>query len=216
VHPLLQSLRDTLHVHILAFEYPGYGLSAGRPNSTSIDAAAFKVVNFLTTQLLWPSNQILLCGQSLGTGPATKIAAMYKFGALLLISAFISLKEVASNLMGRVVAAGVASYWENGESIAKVECPTLFIHGQKDRLVPHEHSLTLYDKCHQTDCKDLQIIDGVGHNNISHRRICYFIHNFLHKKVFVAGLRPQRFSLHVHERALTKTDKKRPVGANFC
>ncbi len=35
----------------------------------------------------------------------------------------------------------------NVEDISKVECPTLFIHGKADEVIPWQHSLELINKC---------------------------------------------------------------------
>jgi len=203
VQNLLKTWRDKLCIHIIAAEYPGYGLSKGKPSSTSINAVASKMLEFITNSLMCPCNQIIVCGQSLGTGPATKVASEHEVGALLLISPFTSIKEVARNLLGWGASVLVASRWKNMEAISKVKCPTLFCHGKNDRLISRRHSVSLYRNCSQTgERKDLCIMEGVGHNDIKQRVLIHSIREFLRKFVFVSRILPKAFNLRINNRVL--------------
>ena len=61
------------------------------------------VLEFVQKVLLWPSSNIIVCGWSIGTGPASYIASKYKsVGALALISPFMSIKKVVEDGFGKV------------------------------------------------------------------------------------------------------------------
>ena len=68
-------LSVTTDVNILAIEYPGYGLAGGKPNESSIDAAAQAAFDWLHFQMKVPLSRILLWGYSVGTGVAVSLAA---------------------------------------------------------------------------------------------------------------------------------------------
>lgn len=89
---------------------------------------------------------IVICGRSIGSGPAVYLAANREPSALILISPFKSIQETAASLIG-VFKFLIADRFKNLELISKVTCPTLFIHGQIDNLIPFTHSIELSKKC---------------------------------------------------------------------
>ena len=89
-------------------------------------------------------NQILVMGRSIGSGPATYIAQKFKPAALILISPFTSIKEVAKSMYGFVGALFVKDRFDNLERMKHLSSPVLLIHGKIDKTVPWEHSEALY------------------------------------------------------------------------
>lgn len=88
---------------------------------------------------------IVICGRSIGSGPAVYLSANRKPGALILISPFKSIRETANNILG-VLKYVVADRFNNLEIINNVTCPLLLIHGQRDNLIPFSHSVQLSEK----------------------------------------------------------------------
>lgn len=62
-------------MHVLAIEYPGYGIYPGSPSAEKILEDALTLWNYLTIQMGIDSKNIILFGRSLGTGVATELAA---------------------------------------------------------------------------------------------------------------------------------------------
>ena len=91
-YELMDHLRTTLMVHVLGVEYPGYGVYAGDPTSELIIEDIDNVYTYLTDVLCWPSYDIILFGRSIGSGPASWIAANKNPGALLLMSPYTSIR----------------------------------------------------------------------------------------------------------------------------
>jgi len=99
-------LRHTLKVHVVCFEYPGYGLySKSPPSEASVHRAADQVFDIL---LSWgiPSKQILVLGRSLGAAVACALATRRAPGGLIMLSPFASIREVAKQALDRATAAG--------------------------------------------------------------------------------------------------------------
>ena len=88
-------------VHILSIEYPGYGIYKGSPSASQILSDAKKVFEYLTGCLKVDPKDILLFGRSIGTGPATELAAIKDPGALMLMSGYTSLREVVASIVGK-------------------------------------------------------------------------------------------------------------------
>ena len=81
---------------MIAMEYPGYGIYREYDKSRDLTESILNDSEFLYEYLVWslniPQSRIILFGRSIGSGPATHLAAKYKPGALLLISPFKSLQ----------------------------------------------------------------------------------------------------------------------------
>ena len=73
------------------------------------------VFNYLVDQVGWKSKDIILFGRSLGTGPATELAASKDPGALLLMSAYTSIRGVVKNISGYFTQYLIAERFKNIE-----------------------------------------------------------------------------------------------------
>ena len=92
---LLVFIRDMLQVHVMAVEYPGYGVYQDQETSANqIAVDAQNVFDYLTIVIGVKESDILLFGRSIGTGPATVVAATRKPGGLVLMSAFKSIRDI--------------------------------------------------------------------------------------------------------------------------
>lgn len=134
-------ISKSLKIHVLAVEYPGYGLYKGEPSENAILSDAERVLDFVTNVLMWPLKNIIICGRSIGTGPSCHIASKYKqVGALVLISPFTSIKSVVEGKLGGVAKLMVKERFENIRRVEEIECPLFLLHGKKDTLIPYDHS----------------------------------------------------------------------------
>ena len=83
---------------IFVLEYPGYGERPGTPTEKSIKSAALRAFEGELAKSNQSYDRIVLCGQSLGAGVTEAIFSRHpeKLHALVLITPFLSLAEVAS------------------------------------------------------------------------------------------------------------------------
>lgn len=70
-YDLLDYIRNTLNVHVLAVEYPGYGAYAGSPSAEQLIEDAEDVFLFLVELMEIRPKNVFVFGRSIGTGPAT-------------------------------------------------------------------------------------------------------------------------------------------------
>ena len=126
---LLEHLRSSLKVHVLAMEYPGYGIYPGPPSDTQILEDALSVWEYLTMEMGVKRGEIILFGRSLGSGPAIELAAHANPCALLLMTAYLSIREVVRSLAGVLASFLVHERFRNIDNIGDVKCPTFLIHG---------------------------------------------------------------------------------------
>lgn len=109
-------------MHVLAVEYPGYGIYEGdTATADKIISDADIVYNYLTKHLLWKEQDIIVCGRSIGSGPACYISSHYKPATLVLISPHTSIRGIVKDqFLGRLTQYVVAERFRNIEAIAKV------------------------------------------------------------------------------------------------
>jgi len=169
IYTKLSALANALpEIAILAVEYPGYGIFSisGKPSEDQINETVESVYFFVRQRLEWKAEQIVLVGRSLGSGPALRITTMFGAGGLILISAYTSINDVASKFIGDA-ASWLDKKFANSDLIKKLTCPVLFIHGEKDALIPSDHSLTLFKRCTRVkeEDKDVHLSVDMTHNS---------------------------------------------------
>jgi len=137
-------LREQFQVHVLAVEYPGYGICPGSPNGETVLENARAALRFATDTLKWPLDSIKVFGRSIGTGPAIGLASVFSFAGVILVTPFLSIQELFRDRVGPL--AGLVEEWfPNQEAVLKVTSPTMIIHGQRDELIACRHGETLYE-----------------------------------------------------------------------
>ena len=95
-------MRTSLDLNLLAVEYPNYGVyeDAEGPNEAKILRDADLIYNFVQDVTKIREEDIIVMGRSLGSGPATYLAAKYNPGSLFLMSPYTSIKSVANSKVG--------------------------------------------------------------------------------------------------------------------
>ncbi|KAH7670655.1 putative alpha/beta hydrolase protein [Dioscorea alata] len=144
MYELFLELSIHLRVNLLGYDYSGYGRSSGKPSEQNTYAdieAAFKCLeeNFGAKE-----EEIILYGQSVGSGPTLEMAArLPRLRAVVLHS------PILSGL--RVMYPVKRSYWfdiyKNIDKIPLVNCPVLVIHGTSDEVVDCSHGKQLWELC---------------------------------------------------------------------
>eukprot|EP00658_Telonema_sp_P-2_P003833 TRINITY_DN11433_c0_g1_i2.p1 TRINITY_DN11433_c0_g1~~TRINITY_DN11433_c0_g1_i2.p1 ORF type:complete len:602 (+),score=132.50 TRINITY_DN11433_c0_g1_i2:142-1947(+) len=171
-HQLFMLLRTSLNVHVLSFEYPGYGICPGKPTEASTTSNLEVVCDFLTDQLGFTQEDIILFGRSIGTGICIHYAATHQgLGALVLLSAFSSIHDVIDSFTaehsggwGSGVKFFIQDRFVSRDEIRNVRCQTLLMHGTEDDLIPMEQAQVLYELC-GAQRKDLCLLAGMDHDN---------------------------------------------------
>jgi len=131
-------------VNAVAIEYQGYGISKGSPSADLINQDVRLVYDFFVKYLNVKPENIICFGRSIGTGVATKLVYDLNkegtiIGALILQSAYLSIRHIAKNIFG-FFGNFSPKVFDNEYYIQNVLVPILFIHGERDTLIPPEHS----------------------------------------------------------------------------
>ena len=90
-----------MKMHVMAVEYPGYGLyKTSKPDEEKIKNDADTVYDYLTEVCGVREKDIILFGRSMGSGPSSYLASRKNPGSLLLMSPYMSIKDAAKSLFG--------------------------------------------------------------------------------------------------------------------
>lgn len=158
-------LTSIFKCHVLVMEYPTYGVYKNRTLSEdAIRTDACHVYDFVTQKMGIPHQQIIVFGRSMGSGSACILASSKPVGALILFSAYKSVKEAAKSLVGGFLATFVKDRFKNIKAIKNITCPVYFIHGKKDNVIPYTHTVALYEAS-TSAYKKILIPENMTHND---------------------------------------------------
>mmetsp|Transcript_13593 Transcript_13593/g.25663 ORF Transcript_13593/g.25663 Transcript_13593/m.25663 type:complete len:289 (-) Transcript_13593:41-907(-) len=144
-YELMDHIRCTLGVHVLCVEYPSYGLYSAPVSEKRIKEDAENVFDYLTDFVNVASDNIIVFGRSIGSGPASWLASKRNPCALVLMSAYTSLRSVVRSVAGKLSAYFVKERFRNIDLMPSIRCPTFILHGQKDTLIPYSNAQRLHE-----------------------------------------------------------------------
>ena len=150
-------------VGLVALEYRGFGGNAGTPSEHGLIADAETAYAFAAAR--YPAKQIVVWGESLGSGVAVAIAAEKPVGRVILEAPFTSTAAVASIRYWYLpVRLLMKDQFRSDERIGKVTAPLLILHGFQDRTVPYAMGEQLFDLANQPK-HIVKFLDG-GHEDL--------------------------------------------------
>ena len=128
---------------IVLASYRGYGGNPGRPSEDGLyDDGRAHLDTLQRTGV--PSEEVVLWGESLGTGVATKLASEERVAGVVLQSPYTSIAERAQEIYPFLPAHFmVIDRFDNEARIALLNAPVLIVHGEEDRVVPVAHARRL-------------------------------------------------------------------------
>lgn len=163
----IRSLADELQASVFAFDYRGYGKSAGKPFEQGVLADGAAAQEWLATRAGIPNEEVVLFGRSLGGGVVVHLASEQGARALVAERTFHSMVDIGARQFPYLpVKLLMRNKYQSEVRIAQYEGPFLQLHGTVDRLVPLESARRLFDAC-PSDRKEFMEIEDMGHNDPS-------------------------------------------------
>lgn len=131
---------------VLVASYRGYNGNEGKPTEQGLYLDGRAYIQWLKTQGFEPQD-VILYGESLGTGVAVQIASEFKnLNRLILESPFTSTVNVAKEIYPYLpVSFLMKDRYESIHKIGMVETPVIIAHGRKDNLVPFHMGQELFN-----------------------------------------------------------------------
>ena len=146
---------------VLAAEYRGYGGNAGEPSEDGLYRDGQAAFDWLIARGI-AAGDIVLAGNSLGSGVATELARQTDVRALVLVAPFKSMTATASYAYPWApVGLLLLDRFENIAKIGEVTSPVLVVHGENDALIPIAHARQL---AAANERAQFVTLAGFGHN----------------------------------------------------
>lgn len=139
------ALLNGLGCNTFIFDYRGYGRSTGRPSEANTYEDARAAWDHLVRDRGAAPERIVVMGRSLGSGPATWLAARLRPRALILESAFTSVAAMARRLYPYLPGFLARIRYANLERVREIECPLLVAHSPQDEVVPYDMGRALHE-----------------------------------------------------------------------
>ena len=144
---------------VASVDYPGYGLSDGSPDEEGCYRNVHRLYDWLVETRGFKPEEIIIDGFSIGTGPATELAATRPCGGLILEAPFLSAPRVVT----RVRLLPVDPF-PNLKHIGAVKCRVLMIHGTSDSVIPYSQGEALFKLANEP--KRFVSVEGGDHNTL--------------------------------------------------
>ena len=122
-------------VNVLAYDYRGYGRSAGRPDEAGLYRDAEAAYDALTAAGV-PPERIVCFGESLGGAVSIALARTRPCAAVVVVSTFTRLRDVAREHYGSL-ALLARNQFDSAERVRDLDVPLLVAHGDRDEIVPY-------------------------------------------------------------------------------
>jgi uncharacterized protein len=151
-------------LHVLVFDYRGYGGNPGQPTEAGLATDARAALDYLVGRPEVDPARVVYFGESLGAAVALRLATERPPAALVLRSPFASLAEVGQLHYPLVpVSLLLRDRYDSAALAGRLAAPLLVVAGGRDRIVPASHSRRLFAAAPQP--KRLVVLDGADHND---------------------------------------------------
>jgi fermentation-respiration switch protein FrsA (DUF1100 family) len=146
---------------LLAASYRGFPGSGGSPSEEALLADGLELFDWLAER----TGEIVLYGESLGSGVAIHVAAERPARALILEAPFTAAVDIARATYPWVpVGFLMHDQFISRDRIGRVDEPVLIVHGTEDWVVPVGHGRRMFEAARQP--KELRVFDGSGHHDL--------------------------------------------------
>jgi fermentation-respiration switch protein FrsA (DUF1100 family) len=155
-------LQRRLQVFII--DYRGFGKSEGSPSEKGLYRDGVAAYEHLVHQEGVLPNNIVLHGHSIGAAVAVEVGLRKPVKAVILESAFTSTRDMAKTIpVFFLVSPFLPANYNNLAKVARLQIPTLIIHGDADEIVPFAMGEKLFAWAGEP--KFFLRLEGAGHND---------------------------------------------------
>lgn len=154
--------KDKYLYRLIVVEYPGYGLNYQKTtDKSSLISHAQKTMSFLIQQY---SNDIIVIGESLGTGIASQMVMEFKLSKIVLITPYSSINDVASSKFWFLpVSFLLKNNFNSMDYLNQYKGKSLFIIAENDSIIPPKFAEKLYN--YTIGNKQKIVVSDADHND---------------------------------------------------
>ena len=150
---------------VLLVAWRGYSGNKGIPSEKNLYIDGESTLDWIKKNTHFHLSDLIIYGESLGSGVAVELSTRYKFLSTVLEAPFTSIADIAKKRYKIYPTKYlIRDKFDNLTKIDKINSPLLIISGKKDEIVPSKHSEILYNKAKVL--KKSVFIDEAMHNNL--------------------------------------------------
>ena len=155
----------SLNYSVLLVSWRGFSGNNGKPSEDNLYIDGESAIKWVLNSTNKKLKDIVIYGESLGTGVAIQLATKSDFACIVLEAPFTSIVDIAKKRYRLFpVRLLVKDKFDNFSKINKINSPLLIISGKKDEIVPHSHSRILFNEAKVN--KKSVFVDEAMHNNL--------------------------------------------------
>jgi len=140
----LNHFRD-MNINFLIIAWRGFSGNNGNPSEQGLYEDGKSAIDWLIKKGVSEKN-LILYGESLGTGVATHLAQNKNFAGVILETPFTSMIDAAKKFYPYIpVKLLLKDKFENYKKIKNINSPILIMHGEADQLVPFSMGEKIYE-----------------------------------------------------------------------
>ncbi len=134
-----------MNINFLLIAWRGFNGNKGKPTESGLYEDAKSAVRWLKLKGITEEN-IIIYGESLGTGVATEIAQNKNFAGIILESPFTSMIDAGKDKYPYLpVRLMLKDKYESDKKIKNIKSPVLIMHGKIDNIVPFDMGKKMYE-----------------------------------------------------------------------
>ena len=134
-----------MNINFLIIAWRGFNGNKGKPSERGLYVDGKSAIDWLIKKGVDEKN-LILYGESLGTGVATHLAQNKNYAGVILETPFTSMIDAAKNFYPYVpINFLLKDKFENLKKIKNVSAPILVMHGEVDQIVPFSMGKKIYE-----------------------------------------------------------------------
>jgi len=134
-----------MNINFLLISWRGFSGNEGKPTEEGLYEDARSAIEWLKNKGI-NENNIIVYGESLGTGIATEISQNKNFAGLILESPFTSMIDAGKDKYPYLpVKFLLKDKYESDKKIKNIKSPILVMHGKVDKIVPFYMGKKIYE-----------------------------------------------------------------------
>ena len=134
-----------IDINFLIIAWRGFSGNKGKPTEEALYIDGRSAVEWIINKGVREEN-IILYGESLGTGIATEIAQSKNYAGLILETPFTSMADAAKKFYPYIpIKLLLKDKFENYKKIKNINSPILIMHGEVDQIIPFKMGKKIYE-----------------------------------------------------------------------
>ena len=134
-----------MNINFLIIAWRGFNGNKGKPSERGLYVDGKSAIDWLIKKGVDEKN-LILYGESLGTGVATHLAQNKNYAGVILETPFTSMIDAAKNFYPYIpINLLLKDKFENFKKVKNINSPILVMHGEVDQIVPFSMGKKIYE-----------------------------------------------------------------------